>query len=103
MATDDEEDLVDGYFGLESLKRTSQFVTLWWALWSLYDFYLTPYSPIPELSILNCAALYAWQQDQKRRDGTRERAAKSASAPPPTSEVLPTVWPCTSDGCSAED
>ena len=99
---EEDEDLVDGYFGLDSLVRTCQFVTLWWALWSLYDFYLTRYSPLPELTILSAAALYAWREDRKR-DARPSSAPVASEASSKSRDVLPTPWPCTTEGCSAED
>ena len=105
-AVDDDED-EGGRFGFQSLLKTCQFVTLWWSLWSLYDFYLTPYSPVPELAILSVAAAYAWSEEQAARrqgpptpiDGQSSSQFVNASA----AVTLPTLWPCTSEGCSAED
>ncbi|KAL1500114.1 hypothetical protein AB1Y20_012787 [Prymnesium parvum] len=78
-------------FGLNSLFRTSLFVTLWWALWTLYDQYLLPFSPVPELAILTAAGGYSLLQDVKRDPA---RAADS--------DVW-TPWPCTTEGCAMED
>jgi len=94
MAGDDNDEEALAGFGLQSLWRTSLFVTLWWALWSLYDLYLTPYSPWPELAILVSAAGYSLREDLKR---DREGAGGVRAASPTT------PWPCTSEGCLAED
>ena len=93
--SDDEEEELRG-FGLRSLWKTTLFVTLWWALWSLYDFYLTPYAPWPELAILAVAAGYSAREDAKLRE-PRVRASATSTA----ASAAP--WPCTSDGCLAED
>ena len=117
MAGDpDDDEPADGFFGFKSLWRTCQFVTLWWSLWSLYDFYLTPYSPAPELAILAGAAGYSWSEERRRPLAQRRRtlltrrrqrlaqATSEASGKPEEAVTgLPTPWPCTSEGCSAED
>lgn len=108
MGTEDDDDAAgaDGRFGIQSLLRTCTFVTLWWALWSLYDFYLTPYSPVPELLILAAFAGYSWMEERRRLPppapgaAPRQTVDAKASSPAPS---LPTPWPCTSEGCSAED
>lgn len=112
MMDDNEEEPLAG-FGLRSLFRTSLFVTLWWALWSLYDFYLSPFSPWPELAILACATLYSFREDlkqrEKREDGSSTSANTSLRASVsdlPSSSLRPSAkapWPCTSDGCMTED
>jgi cytoskeletal protein RodZ len=91
---EDEEEAIAG-FGLQSLFRTSLFVTLWWALWSLYDFYLSPYSPWPEFLILVAAAAYSLREDAK--------LGRNSTPTPDSSFSSATPWPCTSDGCMAED
>ena len=102
MATDDDDEAVDanGRFGFQSLLRTCTFVTLWWSLWSLYDLYLTPYSPVPELIILMAFAGYSWSEERKLPPppGDAPRQTSDAKA-----TSLPTPWPCTTEGCSAED
>ena len=65
MEEDDDEDLSSG-FGIDALKKSGAFITLWWSLWSLYDLYLTPYSPAPELSILTVATGIAVRGDAQR-------------------------------------
>ena len=92
MMEDDEEE-VGGGFGVQSLYRTSLFVTLWWALWSLYDFYLSPFSPWPEFAILAAAFGISLREDARQ-----ESEQKSADA---SGELTP--WPCTTEGCMAED
>lgn len=39
------------------------FVTVWWSLWALYDLYLTPYSPVPELAVLTCTVHYRFRAE----------------------------------------
>lgn len=102
MAVDDEE-LVDGYFGINSLVRTCQFVTLWWALWSLYDFYLTPYSPVPELTILGGTTAFTLNEERRARDEARRPGGAGVTAVNASVATLPTPWPCTTEGCSMED
>ena len=91
-ADDDEAPDASGRFGFQWLLKTCTFVTLWWALWSLYDLYLTPYSPTPELLILVAFAGYSWSEE--RRPSTIRSVSADAKA---------TWGPCTEEGCSVED
>jgi|NorSeaMetagenome_1021524.scaffolds.fasta_scaffold131610_1 hypothetical protein len=91
-ADDDEAPDARGRFGFQWLLKTCTFVTLWWALWSLYDLYLTPYSPAPELLILAAFAGYSWSEE--RRPSTIRSVSADAKA---------TWGPCNEEGCSVED
>ena len=104
MEVDDNEEETLAGFGLQSLFRTSLFVTLWWALWSLYDFYLSPFSPWPEFIILAAAAAYSVREDLATSSRADDVTIPAASSSKPKSQSgMSVVWPCTSDGCSAED
>ena len=44
----------------------------WWAVWTLCDLYLIPFSPVPELSILAlCAMIHAWNRYSCHQQATR--------------------------------
>jgi hypothetical protein len=104
MEVDDNDEETLAGFGLQSLFRTSLFVTLWWALWSLYDFYLSPFSPWPEFIILAAAAAYSVREDLATSSRADDVTIPAASSSKPKSQSgMSVVWPCTSDGCSAED
>lgn len=91
-ADEDEAPDASGRFGFQWLLKTCTFVTLWWALWSLYDLYLTPYSPAPELVILAAFAGYSWSEE--RRPSTIRSVSADAKA---------TWGPCNEEGCEMED
>ena len=99
---EDEEESLAG-FGVQSLLRTSLFVTLWWALWSLYDFYLSPFSPWPEFIILAAAAAYSVREDLVTTNRGNDANTAASPSNSKSESGMSVVWPCTSDGCSAED
>eukprot|EP00962_Isochrysis_galbana_P045919 scaffold18267_cov146-Isochrysis_galbana.AAC.1 len=68
------------------LRHNVHQVAVWWAIWSLYDHFLSPYSPVAEavilcLSVAYCMSGDMWQQRlQPPSSGTNATAERKVAA-----------------------